>query len=229
MLDGVAAPASVDRCGDGYVIGAGTAVLVVDGTGNETRIDGFGDAQGVAAIGSQVLVADAARHELVIVDTSSGRRDVVVSGAPVGSPVDGAVVPAALAAITADGAGGYLVGCNGDGSIRRPRRRRDRRHLVGERLQVEVVAPQDDAPVGPTSNTPATGSEIDASPMRNRSVRSFITTLPVHVWRWVSNSMASTPCIIEPRNVIRASRPRFLPIGTLSYSRSSATSSPAPA
>ncbi|HEU4839874.1 MAG TPA: SMP-30/gluconolactonase/LRE family protein [Ilumatobacteraceae bacterium] len=119
VLDGVAAPASVDRCGDGYVIGAGTAVLVVDGTGNETRIDGFGDAQGVAAIGSQVLVADAARHELVIVDTSSGRRDVVVSGAPVGSPVDGAVVPAAFAAITVDGAGGYLVGCNGDGSIRR--------------------------------------------------------------------------------------------------------------
>jgi hypothetical protein len=119
VLDGVAAPASVDRCGDGYVIGAGAAVLVVDGTGNETRIDGFGDAQGVAAIGSQVLVADAARPERVIVDRASGRRDVVVSGAPVGSPVDGAVVPAAFAAVSADGAGGYLVGCNGDGSIRR--------------------------------------------------------------------------------------------------------------
>ena len=54
-----------------------------------------------------------------VVDTASGRRDVVVSGAPVGPPVDGAVVPAAFAAVTADGAGGYLVGCNGDGSIRR--------------------------------------------------------------------------------------------------------------
>ncbi len=118
-LDGVAAPASVDRLGDGYVIGAGSAVLVVDASGNETRIDGFGDAQGVAAIGSQVVVADAARHELVVVDVLTGRRDVVVTGAPVGPAVDGALVPAAFAAVAADGAGGYLVGCNGDGSIRR--------------------------------------------------------------------------------------------------------------
>ena len=50
--DGLAAPASVDRLGDGYVIGAGTAVLVIDAAGVETRVDGFGDAQGVAAIGS---------------------------------------------------------------------------------------------------------------------------------------------------------------------------------
>ena len=54
-----------------------------------------------------------------MLDTATGRRDVVVSGAPVGPPVDGAVVPAAFAAVSTDGAGGYLVGCNGDGSIRR--------------------------------------------------------------------------------------------------------------
>jgi sugar lactone lactonase YvrE len=119
LLDGLAAPASVDRLGDAFVIGAGAAVLVVDGGGGEVRVDGFEDAQGVAAVDTRVLVADAARHELVLVDVASGRRDVVVSGAPVGPPVAGALVPAAFAAVTADGAGGYLVGCNGDGSIRR--------------------------------------------------------------------------------------------------------------
>ena len=119
VLDGVSSPASVDRLGDGYVIGAGPAVVVVDGSGNERRIDGFGDAQGVATVGSAVLVADAARHELVIVDVGSDRREVVVTGAPVGPAVDGAVVPAAFASVAADGTGGYLIGCNGDGSIRR--------------------------------------------------------------------------------------------------------------
>ena len=83
------------------------------------RVDGFGDAQGVAVIGSHVLVADAARHELVLVDVAAGRREVVVAGAPIGRAVAGAVVPAAFASVAADGAGGYLVGCNGDGSIRR--------------------------------------------------------------------------------------------------------------
>ena len=48
-----------------------------------------------------------------------GRREVVVGGAPIGCAVDGAVVPAAFASVASDGAGGYLVGCNGDGSIRR--------------------------------------------------------------------------------------------------------------
>lgn len=119
LLDGLPSPAAVARAGDGYVIAAGPVVLVVDGRGNETRIDGFGDAQGVAAVGTQVLVADASRHELVVVDTATGRRDVVATGVPVGPAVAGATVPAAFAALAPDGAGGYLVGCNGDGSIRR--------------------------------------------------------------------------------------------------------------
>jgi hypothetical protein len=119
VLDGLAAPASVDRLGDGFVVGAGASVLVVDGSGGELRVDGFGDAQGVATVGTEVLVADAARHELVVLDVASGRRDVVVTGAPVGPVVADAVVPAAFAAVAADGTGGWLVGCNGDGSIRR--------------------------------------------------------------------------------------------------------------
>jgi hypothetical protein len=102
----------------GYGISAGAALLVIDADGNERRIDGFGDAQGVAAAGGTVLVADAERHELVAVDIAAGRRDVVVSGAPIGLPVPG-TVPAAFSPVTADGSGGFYVGCNGDGSIRR--------------------------------------------------------------------------------------------------------------
>jgi len=121
LLDGMPAPAAADRLGDGYVVSAGPVVLLVDADGNERRVDGFGDAQGVAADGGLVLVADAERHELVAVDVTSGRRDVVVEGAPVGLPVPG-VVPAAFSPVATDGAGGFLVGCNGDGSIRRLRR-----------------------------------------------------------------------------------------------------------
>jgi sugar lactone lactonase YvrE len=118
LLDGVDSPAAIDRLGDGYVISAGTSVVLVGADGAERRIDGFADAQGVAADGDLVLVADADRHELVAIDVASGRREVVVAGAPVGLAVPG-TVPAAFSPLTADGTGGFLVGANGDGSIRR--------------------------------------------------------------------------------------------------------------
>ena len=119
VLEGLTAPAAVARLGDGYVVAAGPVVVLVDGAGGETRLDGFGDAQGVGADGTRIVVADASRHELVVIDTASGRRDAVVTGAPVGLAVDGATVPAAFSPVAADGAGGFVVGCNGDGSIRR--------------------------------------------------------------------------------------------------------------
>jgi sugar lactone lactonase YvrE len=118
LVDGLPAAASVDLLDGGHAVGAGPLVLLIDAVGGERRVDGFGDAQGVAVAGSVVLVADAERHQLVAVDVASGRRDVVVTGAPIGQPVPG-TVPAAFAPLAADGAGGFLVGCNGDGSIRR--------------------------------------------------------------------------------------------------------------
>jgi len=118
VLSGLPSAAAVDVLHGGYVVAAGAAVLLIDADGNERRVDGFGDAQGVAVDGGTVLVADAERHELVAVDVAAGRRDVVVSGAPVGLPVPG-TVPAAFSPVTADGVGGFYVGCNGDGSIRR--------------------------------------------------------------------------------------------------------------
>ena len=118
LVEGLPSAASVDLLDGGYAVSAGPTVVLIDPNRNERRIDGFGDAQGVAVVGSTVFVADAERHEIVAIDRTSGRRDVVVFGAPVGLPVAG-TVPAAFGPLTADGAGGVLIGGNGDGSIRR--------------------------------------------------------------------------------------------------------------
>ena len=67
-----------------------------------------------------VLVADAGAHQLVVVDVESGKREVAVADAPIGQPVGG-LVPAAFCSVCADGGGGFYVGANGDGSIRRLR------------------------------------------------------------------------------------------------------------
>ena len=101
--------------------GAIVEVRDEDGTHRGT-IDGFSDAQGIAAPGGTLLVADVGTHELVAVDIESGTREVVVTDAPIGQPVAG-VVPAAFCSVCADGTGGFYVGANGDGSVRRLRRR----------------------------------------------------------------------------------------------------------
>jgi sugar lactone lactonase YvrE len=98
--------------------GGGGAVVVIARDGGRRELDRFAGAQGIALAGSRLLVADAARHELVVLDVDSGQREVVVRDAPIGAPVEG-VVPAAFCSVCADGEGGFYVGCNGDGSIRR--------------------------------------------------------------------------------------------------------------
>ena len=118
LVDGLPSAAAVDVVSGGFVVSAGTTVVFVDAHGERRTIDGFADAQGVAVAGEQVLVADAGRHELVAVNLVDGRREMIVSGAPIGLPVEG-IVPAAFTPLAPDGAGGVLVGCNGDGSIRR--------------------------------------------------------------------------------------------------------------
>ena len=118
LVDGLPSAAAVDVVSGGFVVSAGTTVVFVDAHGERRTIDGFADAQGVAVAGEQVLVADPGRHELVAVNLVDGRRETIVSGAPIGLPVEG-IVPAAFTPLAPDGAGGVLVGCNGDGSIRR--------------------------------------------------------------------------------------------------------------
>jgi hypothetical protein len=120
VVSGLAGPAAIasDDAGNVYV-SQGTNVEVVDKAGSHrATIDGFTGAQGIAAGNGTVLVADVGAHELVAVDVDSGARTVVVRDAPIGQPVDG-VVPAAFCPVCPDGRGGFYVGANGDGSIRR--------------------------------------------------------------------------------------------------------------
>jgi sugar lactone lactonase YvrE len=101
--------------------GASAPVLMFATDGSRRAFEGFGDAQGVAVTGGTLLVADPERRELVVFDVDSGARQVAVSDAPIGPPVEGNP-PAAFSPVCSDGAGGFYVGCNGDGSIRRLRR-----------------------------------------------------------------------------------------------------------
>jgi sugar lactone lactonase YvrE len=79
---------------------------------------GIGLAAGPGADGVTAVVAEPARRALVAVDLGSGRRADVVTDAPIGSPVAGNPLPHAFSPVHGDG-DGFLIGCDGDGSIRR--------------------------------------------------------------------------------------------------------------
>jgi glucose/arabinose dehydrogenase len=119
VASGLRRPAAIARLQDGGIVvtqGGGLVVIAPDSTTRE--LGGFDDPQGLAALGSRLLVADVGRGTLVAVDVASGNATAAVTGAPIGQAVPG-VVPAAFCPICPDGEGGVFVGCNGDGSIRR--------------------------------------------------------------------------------------------------------------
>ena len=91
-----------------------------DGVAHAGSTD-LADAQGLAVAGAPLLVADPGRRELVVFDVASGertRRRFRRADRPAGGrPRSGRVH-----SVCADGAGGFYVGCNGDGSIRQLRR-----------------------------------------------------------------------------------------------------------
>ena len=104
--------------GDGYVVSAGRRSSSSTATATSAGSTASATPRASPPSATLVLVADAARHELVAVDVASGRRSVVVAGAPVGLPVPG-VVPAAFSPRRRRRGRRIPVGCNGDGSIRR--------------------------------------------------------------------------------------------------------------
>jgi sugar lactone lactonase YvrE len=124
VVTGLDGPAAIARDGAGTMfVSQGSDVEILDAGGaHRATIDGFTDAQGIAASEGLLLVADAGAHQLVVIDIESGQRDVAVADAPIGQPVAG-LVPAAFCSVCSDGSGGFYVGANGDGSIRRLRRR----------------------------------------------------------------------------------------------------------
>jgi sugar lactone lactonase YvrE len=82
------------------------------------EIGGFVRPQGIAFLDGAIWVADAGRRALTRVDPAGGDRRDVLTAAPFGPPVPDARMPHAFAPLAADG-DGLLVGCDGDGSIRR--------------------------------------------------------------------------------------------------------------
>ena len=119
VVEGLDEPQAVarDEAGRLWVSHGADTVTVHDGYEIVGTVEGFGAPQGIAVSAGRVLVADVRRRELVVVDVSTLDRTVVMQSAPIGPP-DTADVPFAFCAVTADPQG-FIVGCNGDGSVRR--------------------------------------------------------------------------------------------------------------
>jgi len=119
LVGGLNRPEAVAEDTDGtlWITQEGGLVGVRDGAVVAT-VDGFVHPQGVACQGGAVWVADAGRRAVVRVEPQAGRRSDVATDVPLGPPVPGARMPHAFAPLAADG-DGVLVGCDGDGSIRR--------------------------------------------------------------------------------------------------------------
>jgi sugar lactone lactonase YvrE len=109
--------ASVDPSGTLWVTCA-DALVALEGGSVRSRIEALAGALGVAAGPAGVVVAHPGSGRIVSVDAASGALRTLVERAPLASPVASAELPFASACVIADG-DGYLVGCGGDGTIRR--------------------------------------------------------------------------------------------------------------
>lgn len=92
-------------------------VAVLDDRGARLY-DGFAEPEAVAAVGATMYVIETAARQLVRVSLADGRREAIVTGLPVGNPRDAdRHHRRASLAVLADGS--LVVGCDGDGSLRR--------------------------------------------------------------------------------------------------------------
>jgi glucose/arabinose dehydrogenase len=119
VADGLHRPVAAARDDDGVTwIACADALVGTHDGAPVRRIDALGGALGVACGPGEVVVAHAPTGRVVRFDVASGSVEALVTGAPITSPVEGATLPHASAPIVRDGAG-YLVGCVGDGTVRR--------------------------------------------------------------------------------------------------------------
>lgn len=95
---------------------AGTAVLVRDGA--VSVLSGFAGPTGVAIGDGGLFVAEYPARRVTRVDLASEQRTTVAEGLAFGLPMTDAP-PFGSASLLAEPNGGILVGCDGDGSIRR--------------------------------------------------------------------------------------------------------------
>jgi sugar lactone lactonase YvrE len=117
-------PVAVTRDASGcvWVSQAGaTPVVAIAPDGALRSVAELEGAEGLAAADGIVLVADVRARRLVAIDQRSAAVTTVVEDAPIGRP-DGGQVPFAFCSVAAHPQGGFVIGCNGDGSVRWLRR-----------------------------------------------------------------------------------------------------------
>jgi sugar lactone lactonase YvrE len=102
--------------------GAQGRVVVLD-AGGEQSWTGFDDPRGVAITERSVYVAESGARRIVRVDRGGGDRSVVATVMPFGSPVPGHRLRIGSPSLLAAGEDCVVVGCDGDGSVRRLRAR----------------------------------------------------------------------------------------------------------
>ena len=119
VVGGLDRPVAVAEDDDGTLwISRRGGITAVAGGEVVATVDGFGDPQGIACHDGAVWVADTARRAVVRIDRRDGSRRDVATDLPLGPPVAGARMPHAFSPLLANG-DALLVGCDGDGSIRR--------------------------------------------------------------------------------------------------------------
>ena len=128
---GLARPTGIAAAGDGscYVCEADKGRVVHLNGGASTVVDGLKEPQGIALVGDELYVIDAAARELVGFSLKTRQRETIASNLPVGAPPG--VVPKVLAGIpgllpgplrpfagiAADSSGTIYVAADGDGSV----------------------------------------------------------------------------------------------------------------
>ncbi len=119
VATGLDAPVAVAHDGDAtlWVSRRGGITGLVDGAVVAT-IEGFDDPQGIAWHDGAIWVADTARRAVVRLDPRGGTRLDVATDLPLGPPVAGVRMAHAFSPLLAE-RDAVLVGCDGDGSVRR--------------------------------------------------------------------------------------------------------------
>lgn len=83
-----------------------------------SSIEGITDPHGIGVSSTTALIAEPTRRRWVAIDLATGQLSDAVGKAPIGPPVAGSTMPHAFSPVLAVD-GGFIVGCDGDGSLRR--------------------------------------------------------------------------------------------------------------
>lgn len=119
VLVGLDAPLAVAESADGTLwVSRRNGVTGVRQGAVVAEIDRLDQPQGVAVHNGMVWVAEVGRRAVVRIDPLGGGRLDAATDLPIGAPVAGVAMAHSFAPLAADG-DGVLLGCDGDGSVRR--------------------------------------------------------------------------------------------------------------